>query len=368
MLTISFLVISLMIIFSYQNCSPSNFEFAPVETLQPSSVSNCMFNGEIVPEGESRTAYVSSVADINGQCVSEIRRCENSTLLGSYQYASCNPVINAPKSCLFNGLTIPHGENVIGYSTPEETAPSLCQYQLRKCNNGVIEGNSSFRLSSCNQKYKTIIPLACSLNDLPSALRSTSFNMEVSQKYKNRLNRCADINGMGYWIQNVTLLRNGNYSHPSFLSDFEKSAQNEPQNVVNSLCFAGDSYLTQTTYCQRTYGQSNYNYQLQQRPNYEVLIPTYCSLDPDIPSSAEAQNIIIEIYKNSILNRCPDWGGLTYWSLEYDKSKNRSAIENSILSNVNSTQANEAIKNLCLPGDTSTDTTSNPHCISNGNW
>jgi hypothetical protein len=50
---------------------------------------NCTFNGQTVADGASVTAYQTNSVPTGSVCASQTRTCNDSTLLGSYAYASC---------------------------------------------------------------------------------------------------------------------------------------------------------------------------------------------------------------------------------------------------------------------------------------
>lgn len=107
----------------------------------------CRFNGAVVPEGQSRTAYQNSTVAFGQSCVSEERFCLSGELLGSYNFGTCS--VNAPASCLFNNQTIPHGGQVIAYQNSSVVFGSSClnESEKRICNNGVLSGSNNF--NSC---------------------------------------------------------------------------------------------------------------------------------------------------------------------------------------------------------------------------
>jgi hypothetical protein len=53
---------------------------------------SCIFNNQTIPDSQSVTAYQSSTVPAGQQCVSQTRTCQNGTLTGSYQYATCAPL------------------------------------------------------------------------------------------------------------------------------------------------------------------------------------------------------------------------------------------------------------------------------------
>jgi hypothetical protein len=96
--------------------------------------------------GQTVRAYLTSTVPYGQSCTAETRSCNNGTLYGSYTFGSCNP--GQPASCNFNGTTIPHGGSVTAYQSPRAvTGVSTCQAQTRTCNNGTLWGSGDY--ASC---------------------------------------------------------------------------------------------------------------------------------------------------------------------------------------------------------------------------
>lgn len=111
----------------------------------PASPASCLFDGQTVPHGGTVRAFQSSSVAYGSTCAEQNRICNNGALSGSYSFASCAP--SAPISCLFNGQTIAHGQSVTAYSASTVPFGSSCQSTLRTCNNGTLSGSGSF--ASC---------------------------------------------------------------------------------------------------------------------------------------------------------------------------------------------------------------------------
>lgn len=110
------------------------------------SVNGCLFNGQTIPSGGSIEAYQNSSVPSGQNCQREVRSCNKGTLSGSYQFASCN--IASPSSCYFNGQTIANGEIVKGFLNSSEPFGGQCREESRTCASGKLSG--SYQFSSCN--------------------------------------------------------------------------------------------------------------------------------------------------------------------------------------------------------------------------
>ena len=95
-------------------------------TPQTTDHASCTFNNQIIPDGQSVTAYRAPTVPVGNQCVSQTRICHNGTLDGMYQYATCTPSTSTT-SC-----------------TPE--AP---QTQTLSCLDGLAGTIIQTRVSSC---------------------------------------------------------------------------------------------------------------------------------------------------------------------------------------------------------------------------
>ncbi len=116
-----------------------SFQYTSCAVAAPAS---CLYDGTTVAHGASVTAYQSSTSIYGGSCVPQQRTCNNGSLSGSYVYSSCTP--SGPASCIFNDTTVPHGNNVTGFASSTVPFGRTCQSQSRTCNNGTLSGSYSF--------------------------------------------------------------------------------------------------------------------------------------------------------------------------------------------------------------------------------
>ena len=142
------------------------------------TASSCTFNGQTVANGQSVTAYQSSSVASGNQCVLQTRTCQNGTLSGSYQYANC-AVNNAAASCTFNGQTVASGQSVTAYQSSSVASGNQCVSQTRTCSNGTLSGtytNASCAVQSQSQAcqpprhYQFSSPTGYSLQCAPSQI------------------------------------------------------------------------------------------------------------------------------------------------------------------------------------------------------
>ena len=136
----------LITVFAFQNCG-KGFETMDSSlgkvNLASTSGGTCMFDGDVIANGDSVPAFQSSTA--TNSCVSQNRVCTNGVLSGTYQYASC--AVGQPASCLFNGMTIPNGGSIPAYAGTNLAYGQMCQGQTRVCSSGALSG--SYTYTSC---------------------------------------------------------------------------------------------------------------------------------------------------------------------------------------------------------------------------
>ncbi|MBI5458091.1 peptidoglycan-binding protein [Candidatus Kaiserbacteria bacterium] len=100
---------------------------------------SCTWNNHTILHSQIITAYQASTVAYGNQCVSEQRTCNNGTLSGSYQYASCSAGTAA--SCSFNGQTVAHNASVTAYQSSSVPSGQQCVSQTRACSNGTLSGS-----------------------------------------------------------------------------------------------------------------------------------------------------------------------------------------------------------------------------------
>lgn len=150
---------------------------------------SCMFNGQTVPHGQNVTAYQSSTVNFGQSCTSQVRSCNNGSLSGSYSYSSC--VVNSAASCLFNGQTINHGQSVTAFPSSTVAYGQTCQPETRTCYNGTLSGSATF--ANCSVSG----PVSCLLDGQTFAhnqqvvaynSRTVPFGQTCSQRTRQCIN------------------------------------------------------------------------------------------------------------------------------------------------------------------------------------
>ena len=131
--------------YSVASCIASNSCIAPIL-----DTNSCSFNNQAISHGHSVIAYQSSAVPYGSSCISQTRTCTNGVLSGEYSSSQCNVLQNITQnSCLFNNQTIKHGQSVKAYIAPQAFVNAPCESSTRTCNNGSIDGNSSYVYANC---------------------------------------------------------------------------------------------------------------------------------------------------------------------------------------------------------------------------
>lgn len=199
----AYLSLMLILIFSFQNCGPkltAGEDSFVVENSNLSSqarmMTSCVFNGELLAEGQKVTAYLLSSADHGSTCQSEVRECKDGQLSGNYAYRSC--VVGEGAWCLFNGLSIPDGGSIRAFLNSTVKYGGSCQSQERFCKNGILDGQ--YNSSSCG----IAVGKTCKFNgrDLAngdSVKASETSSVPFGKKCKNQMRECQDgiLSGSG---------------------------------------------------------------------------------------------------------------------------------------------------------------------------
>ncbi len=169
------------------------------DSTQPNiQSSDCIFNGETLPNGQSILAFLSSSGEV---CTSQLRVCENGILSGQYDYSTC--LENSPQSCLFNGQTIGHNQSIMAYfESINAQGQKTCLSENRLCNDGQLSG--SYNLASCSvstpQRSCLFNGLTINHNESVSAFRTSSVTAGQTCERESRF--CVDGQLSGSFLFN----------------------------------------------------------------------------------------------------------------------------------------------------------------------
>lgn len=156
----------LVILLGFQNCS----DFAPMrgeisngltgltqESTALNSAGSCLLGNTVVQSGTSINAFSNTSVAANQSCdsIKQVRNCLNGVLDGDSAYSQtyCNQ--STAKSCIFNGQTLVSGASVIMYMQNKLPFGSNCDSssnrETRVCVDGAMTGSASYPSCSVDQ-------------------------------------------------------------------------------------------------------------------------------------------------------------------------------------------------------------------------
>ena len=115
-------------------------------------VDACFFDGDLYTNGQSVVAYQNVTVPLGSTCVSQTRTCNNGYLSGSYSFSTCNEA--KPMACFFNNSTLQHGDSIAAYATASVLEGGNCLSQIRTCQNGVLSGSYNFKV--CEEQNECV--------------------------------------------------------------------------------------------------------------------------------------------------------------------------------------------------------------------
>ncbi len=126
------------------------------ENCQINIKKSCLFDGREIRHGDFAEAFANSTVGFGETCISEKRLCNDGSLSGNYRFGSCE--VGAPQACFHNGKTVQHLASVIAFADSSVAFGSVCNQESRACINGVMSG--SFAYANCSPG----VPKSCLYN------------------------------------------------------------------------------------------------------------------------------------------------------------------------------------------------------------
>ncbi len=123
----------------------------PFQTCSEAGPTSCAFNGSDVPHGDVITAFLADSISSGSSCSSQVRSCFNGVLSGTYANTSC--AVNQAQSCSFNGQIINDGQSVTAYLSNSVPFGSNCVSETRICEDGILNG--SYVNSTCSVSFNS---------------------------------------------------------------------------------------------------------------------------------------------------------------------------------------------------------------------
>lgn len=143
------------------------------ESCQRKSPLNCSVNGVGVNHGSNRSFFETSTVPYNSSCKEELRYCTNGDIPGSYVFPSCYE--EKPKSCVVNGITYAHGQNIPTFTQPNVEFGRSCDdvAKTATCINGNPTNHGGY--DSCS----VLPPVGCNFNG-----QQYAHNATVNESYQ----------------------------------------------------------------------------------------------------------------------------------------------------------------------------------------
>jgi hypothetical protein len=126
----------------------------------PNAPASCLLDGQTIAHGQQVNAFAAKSVPFGQSCSPIARTCNNGVLSGSGSYIGCAP--EAPKDCSAGGVTVLHGQSKNFFNTASVPFGQSCSSQARTCNNGVLSGTYGFGActpdapASCTFNGKTV--------------------------------------------------------------------------------------------------------------------------------------------------------------------------------------------------------------------
>ena len=142
--------------------TPSAQEF-PHASCAVKPAASCNYHGQTIADGQSVTAYRSATVPAGGNCalVSGSLRCSNGNLGPSpneFPFATCS-VLEAPKTCDFEGAIIANGQTVNGFRSNFAKWPASCEPGPVTCVEGVLQNRQAFPFTYCQASHVVTDPV-----------------------------------------------------------------------------------------------------------------------------------------------------------------------------------------------------------------
>ncbi len=112
----------------------------------------CQWGGLSIASGESVVGYRQSLVDFGQECVSKTLTCIDGQLPSAdeYRYSVCTK--EAARSCSFNGVPVAHQQTVVGFKSQSVPVGGVCDKKVLTCFNGEIADAQVYSYSGCTVK------------------------------------------------------------------------------------------------------------------------------------------------------------------------------------------------------------------------
>lgn len=136
-----------------------SFQYA---SCAQTSASSCTTPwGSIISHGQNVQAFQSEIVPYGTNCIPETRVCGDGKLAGSFIFRSCTQ--EAPKDCTYNGANVKHGQIIARYKEPQVVGQvadgtDQCVRYTATCTNGTLQGSLMSHPEAVYVQCTTTIP------------------------------------------------------------------------------------------------------------------------------------------------------------------------------------------------------------------
>lgn len=148
---LGFVVLGLTAIFVFQNCSKSNF--TPISSTSGditdpviANSAKCEYDGKFYFHSEKIVTFKESSVAFNKSCEQQEHVCNNGTWSGTIGYKDC--ALGVAKDCLIGSDTIKHNAEETRFQAASVPYNQTCQSEVRRCFDGSIPG--SYAVKNCS--------------------------------------------------------------------------------------------------------------------------------------------------------------------------------------------------------------------------
>lgn len=261
---------------------------------------DCQFNGTQIKHGQTVQAFVYSDRD----CTAQPRRCENGRLNGQGNFATCS--VAAPKACLFNGQTLPHGASVDAYMRAQVPVGQACVPENRRCTNGSLSGTAAYT--------------TCTVEQCPGGKQLVGGRCQCAANMVEVMGQCTP------YESSVGCQR------PGFLNLIRASAKTDQGIVVVTWAYchflgrlperAGFEFWVNEVNKNGSFDLRLMGLFAASAAKWETCQSRNNAAGPFAPNSCfDSSRVAVSGIYSTFMGRAADDGGLNFWAAEFDRAQ-----------------------------------------------
>lgn len=140
---LGFAALAVVVIFVFQNCSSSSF--SPIassegDVTDPVRLNNakCEYDGKEYWHGETIKTFSQSSVAYDKVCEQQTHTCDNGTFTGQIGFKDCG--VGVARDCQIGADTIKHNAEVTRFESGSVAYNESCRSEVRRCTDGTIPG------------------------------------------------------------------------------------------------------------------------------------------------------------------------------------------------------------------------------------